>query len=128
MDHMAPILAVSCVVVGVRGVLLVQRGEPPFAGLWSLPGGRVLPGEDARAAVARETFEETSITVAAGEELGKTNVAAYAITTFLARPIDPAAVAQAGTDAVAARWVAWSELAQYPLTPGLAELLAHVSR
>ncbi len=106
----------------------MQRGEPPFAGLWSLPGGRVLPGEDARAAVARETFEETSITVAAGEELGKTNVAAYAITTFLARPIDPAAVAQAGTDAVAARWVAWSELAQYPLTPGLAELLAHVSR
>lgn len=115
-------------VVSAKGVLLVQRGEAPYAGLWSLPGGRLVPGEDAREAAARETLEETSIAVVAGDELAKTIVGPYQITTFLARPVDSAASAEARSDAAAARWVPWPELAHYPLTPGLAELLGRVPR
>ena len=44
-----------------RKVLLVKRGRPPFAGLWSLPGGK-LEGEEApREAARRELKEETGI-------------------------------------------------------------------
>lgn len=43
-------------------VLLVQRRNPPDAGLWGFPGGHVEPGETALAAAARELFEETGVT------------------------------------------------------------------
>ena len=35
-------------------LLLVRRAHDPEAGRWSLPGGRVEPGESAAAATARE--------------------------------------------------------------------------
>jgi 8-oxo-dGTP diphosphatase len=42
-------------------VLVVQRGRPPLAGMWSLPGGHVEYGEAIRAAAARELAEETGV-------------------------------------------------------------------
>lgn len=44
-----------------RRVLLVQRRNPPDAGMWGFPGGHVEPGETALAAAARELFEETGV-------------------------------------------------------------------
>jgi 8-oxo-dGTP diphosphatase len=66
----APELAVGAVVVHAGCLLLVRRGSPPAAGLWSVPGGRVEPGETLTEAVAREVREETSLDVEAGELLG----------------------------------------------------------
>lgn len=62
-----PILAVGAVVVKDGKVLLARRGEEPGRGLWTLPGGAVHPGEELKAAVARELREECGIEVAVEE-------------------------------------------------------------
>src|ERR1700722_16877830 len=61
---MSRVLAASGVVLRPDGrVLLIRRKSPPLAGTWSLPGGKVLPGESIDAAVVREVLEETGLTV-----------------------------------------------------------------
>ncbi|MBL8907062.1 MAG: NUDIX hydrolase [Rhizobiales bacterium] len=59
-----PKLGASACVWRAGRVLIVQRGKPPLAGIWSLPGGAVEPGETAMAAAARELAEETGVTAA----------------------------------------------------------------
>lgn len=57
-----PVAAVG--VVCFRGedqVLLIRRGTPPRLGEWSLPGGRIEPGERAADAALRELREETGV-------------------------------------------------------------------
>ncbi len=44
-------------------MLLIQRGNPPAAGEWSLPGGSQELGETLFEAAAREVMEETGVTV-----------------------------------------------------------------
>src|SRR5437868_13406207 len=59
-----PIVAVGAVVWrGPGQLLLVRRGQPPKAGEWSIPGGRVEPGERLREALMREIREETGLAV-----------------------------------------------------------------
>lgn len=43
-------------------ILLAQRSKPPLQGVWSLPGGRVEPGEKVRDTALRELAEETGVT------------------------------------------------------------------
>lgn len=42
-------------------VLVIQRGKPPYEGLWALPGGYVDQGETSEAAAYRELNEETGL-------------------------------------------------------------------
>lgn len=60
------------IVLGVvvrEGRFLVQprSGDSTLAGAWELPGGKIEPGEDPRAALAREIAEETGLVVRVGE-------------------------------------------------------------
>src|SRR5258708_25636471 len=52
-------------------LLLIKRGHEPDAGLWTIPGGRIEPGETDQQAVAREILEETGLRVACGRLLGE---------------------------------------------------------
>ncbi|HHH29851.1 MAG TPA: NUDIX domain-containing protein [Polyangiaceae bacterium] len=63
-----PILAVGGVVFDREGrVCVIRRGQPPMAGRWSLPGGRVELGERLEDALRRELLEETGLEVEVGE-------------------------------------------------------------
>lgn len=56
-----PVPAVGIVCLRGDEVLLIRRGKPPGQGEWSLPGGRIEPGERAVDAGLRELREETGI-------------------------------------------------------------------
>src|SRR5437016_7375189 len=47
-------------------ILLIKRGHEPEAGRWSIPGGRIEPGESDQQALVREVREETGLAVTAG--------------------------------------------------------------
>ncbi|HLK73522.1 MAG TPA: NUDIX domain-containing protein [Streptosporangiaceae bacterium] len=107
-------------------LLLIKRGHEPGAGLWSLPGGRIEPGETDAAALVREMREETGLEVQAGSLLGSVRRPAPGSTVLDIR--DYAATVTGGTlragdDAAEARWVTVSELRSLPITDGLVEAL-----
>jgi 8-oxo-dGTP pyrophosphatase MutT (NUDIX family) len=55
--------AASVAIFSGGQVLLIQRALPPCRGLWTLPGGRVEPGETAIECARREIREELELTV-----------------------------------------------------------------
>jgi 8-oxo-dGTP diphosphatase len=108
-------------------LLLIKRGNEPGAGLWSLPGGRVEPGETDEQAVTREVREETNLTVECGRLLGRAELPGPGETVIDVS--DYVAVVTggelaAGDDAADARWAAAADLECLPLTSGLAGYLA----
>ena len=107
-------------------LLLIKRGHEPGAGLWSIPGGRIEPGETDAEALVREMREETGLAVQAGPLLGSVRRPAQDGDVLDIR--DYAATVTGGTlrpgdDAAEARWVAVSELPSLPITDGLVEAL-----
>ncbi len=107
-------------------VLLVLRGNEPDRGTWSLPGGRVEPGETAEQAIVREMKEETGLVVEVERHLTRIerphqSGGVYVIDDFAVTVID--GVLRAATDAQEARWFSTHEVTQVVLTPGLLEVL-----
>ena len=62
----APIIGVGAVVIDGTKALLVRRGQEPFKGEWSLPGGALELGETLQQGVVREVLEETGLIVVPG--------------------------------------------------------------
>ena len=58
----------------VGRLLLIQRGREPGRGLWSLPGGRVEPGESEHEAIEREMAEETGLRVRVVRLVGRVQI------------------------------------------------------
>lgn len=126
-----PIAAASAVLFHGDRVLLVERGYGPAAGRWSLPGGHIEPGETAEAAARREVQEETGLVAGRLEPFcihdvhvpahGADPARHYRITVFCG--LAPVAMAVAGSDARAARFVEVGELSPLPLTEGALSLI-----
>jgi 8-oxo-dGTP diphosphatase len=108
-------------------LLVIRRDRPPGVDLWSLPGGRVEPGENDLAAVVREIAEETGLKVRVGplvgavERPGPSADVVYAIRDYACTAIG--GTLRAGDDAKEARWVTYAELVCLPLVSGLLETL-----
>lgn len=121
-DYPRPALTTDVVVFTLREqqlqLLLIRRAQPPFAGMWALPGGFLDMDEDIDRCAARELAEETGVSGVYLEQLytfGRPNrdprgrvisVAYYALVPAHRLP-DP----QAASDAAA---VAWFPVAQLP--------------
>lgn len=108
----APCVGVVCLRDGE--VLLIRRGRPPKQGEWSLPGGRIEPGERAMEAALRELREETGVEA---EITGLIDVVDgifpeagrhYVLIDYAARWLSGEPVA--GDDAVEARFVPLDEI------------------
>jgi ADP-ribose pyrophosphatase YjhB (NUDIX family) len=111
-------------------LLLIKRGHEPGVGLWSIPGGRIEPGESDVAALVREVREETGLDVVAGRLLGVVQRPGLAgavadITDYVA--VVTGGELMAGDDAADARWLDPAAVALMDaagqLTSGLTEAL-----
>jgi 8-oxo-dGTP diphosphatase len=121
-----PELCVGAVVVEAGNLLLIRRGRGFGIGHWSVPGGRVEPGETVGEAVVRELAEETGLEGLCGALLGWVERIHddhhFVILDFVVdvlEPVEPVA----GDDASEARWVPLHEVAELDLVDGLAEFL-----
>ena len=119
-------VCVGAVAVDDEHLLLVRRGRGPAAGEWSVPGGRVEPGETLAEAVVRELSEETGIEGVCGpligwvERIGDDHhfvILDFAVTVL--ERTEPVA----GDDAAEAAWVPLAQVAEMRLVEGLAEFL-----
>jgi 8-oxo-dGTP diphosphatase len=112
--HIPMIRCVGAVVHDAAGrLLLIKRGHEPGKGGWSLPGGRVEPGETDAAAVIREVLEETGLSIRPGELVGRVERPApggvYEIFDYAG--VVEAGSLRAGDDADDAAWVDRAEFA-----------------
>lgn len=107
-------------------VLLVERGNEPLLGYWSLPGGVVEAGETLDTAVRREVLEETGLVVEPLEVVeiferimpdseGRTEYH-YVLVDYLCEPTS--GTLGAADDASQARWFRKHALPALRLTEG----------
>ena len=105
----------DCVgIVCIRGgdVLLIQRGTAPRKGEWSIPGGRIEPGETEAQAALRELGEETNVSADLLTKITALDADFegyhYRLHDYLARWTSGAP--KAGDDADNARFIPMSEI------------------
>jgi ADP-ribose pyrophosphatase YjhB (NUDIX family) len=130
-----PIVAASVAVFREGRVLIARRARAPLAGLYALPGGVVEVGETLREAALRELAEEVGVAaeiVAFVDHVepihfdGAKVREHYVIASFVARWRSGEARVGAEVDAIA--WIEPEQIARWPTTLGLPEIIAKAAR
>jgi len=126
-----PVLAVSTAVFRDGKVLLARRGAKPSIGLWTLPGGRVEPGETLAIAAAREVMEEVGVECAIIGVAGAIDViqhapdgtlkAHYVVVAHAAHWVSGEAMT--GPEAAEVGWFAPDAIPATETTPGLQPII-----
>jgi len=128
-----PIPAVGAIIIRDGQILLVLRGNGPYQRYWSVPGGKVEWGETLEAAVQREVWEETGLTIQAGALAGAVDliirdneqvITHHVIIDYFAEVTG--GELHPGSDAPDVRWVPLNELCRLDVTPQLIEMLERV--
>lgn len=130
-----PVVAASVAVFRDGRVLIARRARGPMLGVYSLPGGGVELGETLQQAALRELAEEVGVEadilafidhiepiVHEGERVREH----YVIAAFLARW--RAGEPRTGPEADEVAWVDPLDIAGWPTTPELPEILAKAAR
>jgi 8-oxo-dGTP diphosphatase len=133
-DYPRPAVTVDVALFTVAGALqnlrlrtlLIERGEPPFAGTWALPGGFVREMEDLPEAASRELSEETGLSGIHFEQLGAVGTPGrdprgHTVTVVYVGLVPGDREVKASGDAAEARW--WDVAALPPLAFDHADLL-----
>jgi 8-oxo-dGTP diphosphatase len=119
--------AASVALLRRTDLLLIQRNRAPSEGLWTLPGGRLEPGESAEQCAVREIKEELGLAVFALRPVTVLRHKGFQLQVFATQAFegeitpDPAEVR-------AWRFVRPEQLFGLQTTPGLAEVVQAVFR
>lgn len=125
-----PVSAILAVVIRDGQALLVRRANPPDAGLWGFPGGKIEFGETLLAAAERELREETGVQAQATHAFAALDVLADDAEGALEHHFVLVAVEcrwlagepSAADDALEARWVDLDRIEDLPLSRDVAQV------
>ncbi|KEO54109.1 NUDIX hydrolase [Thioclava pacifica] len=125
-----PVAAVLAVVIRDGQALLVRRANPPDAGLWGFPGGKIEFGETLLKAAERELREETGVQAQAAHAFTALDVLAHDAEGALEHHFVLVAVEcrwlagepSAADDALNARWVDLDRIEDLPLSRDVARV------
>lgn len=125
-----PQAAVLAVVTRGDTVLLVRRANPPDAGLWGFPGGKLETGETLAQGALRELAEETGLHATAGKILTALDVirqddAGHVQHHFVLIPVlchAPRGQPVASDDAREAGWFTLAQVNRLPRSPDVTRL------
>jgi len=119
-DFEHPLVTVDLIIFTVRDrelkLLLIKRGDPPFEGMWALPGGFVRASESLEVSARRELEEETGVSDIFLEQLftfgepDRDPRARVITVAYFAIIASDRRVLRASADAADARWFSVAEL------------------
>jgi 8-oxo-dGTP diphosphatase len=111
-----------------RQVLLIKRNQAPAKGLWSIPGGRLEPGETLVEACRREFHEETNLDVEVKHIVAVVDRQLegfhYVIIDYWVQLVDEdKCYPIAQSDVAEAKWISLDDLGLYDVVVGLTEII-----
>jgi 8-oxo-dGTP diphosphatase len=127
--HPVPSIGVGGVLLNShQQVLLIKRNQAPAKGLWSLPGGRLEPGESLVEACKREFHEETNLDVEVKHIVAVVDRRLegfhYVIIDYWVTLVDEhRCVPTAQSDVAEAKWINLDDLGLYDVVVGLTEII-----
>ena len=108
-------------------VLLVQRNRPPSEGLWTLPGGRLEPGETPEQCAIREIREELGLAIYALRPVRVLRHGGFELQVFATQTFEGEIVPD-GAEIRDWRWVRPHRISGLKTTAGLSDVVVAVFR